>query len=173
MTVYLKKIRQQQGLPEYSGLTPAEVIDYFVNHRLLYQYKFVGVTGGNILNPVHLNNLMSLLQGEQGITSHLKAAATFYFREHVISILKCNDDAYDVVQSMAMLGIDQGSRTRCFGLDALHLHLSHYCLQHFSDENINFIETNPWEDERAVSDPRLFQGFVWADLLRHDTVDDM
>ncbi len=162
----LKELRQQHGLPEYSGIMMSDVFDYFLEIRLLFQYKFLGGTGGNILNPQHLNNLIMLLQGEEGITSHLKAAAVFYFRQHVISILKCSVDTYDVVESMGIFDFEKGSRTRCFGLDALHIHLCHYCFTHFSNENISFIDTNPWEEGRInyLTDPRFFQGFVWADL---------
>jgi len=156
----LREIRQKRKLPEYSGLTPADVIHYFVEHDLLYQHKFVGVAGGNIVNPAHVTTMISLFQ------SHLKAAATLFSRGHVTSILKCNDNTYDVVDSMPIIGTMQGTRTRCFGLDALHVHLSHYCFKNFSDENINFIDTNRWDENTAEnhSDPRLFQAFVWADL---------
>jgi hypothetical protein len=71
----------------------------------------------HIACPMTINNLKDM-------TSHLNA----------FSILKSNDDAYDVVESLPTLWIGWGSRTWGIRLDALHVHLSDYCSQDFLDE---------------------------------------
>lgn len=163
----LRSIRNKLELGAASLIIPSDVHDYLVDHKLLYQHKFVGAAGGNIVDPEHSGELIKLLQGEQRKTSHLKAAATLFFREHVVSIVKfpssANDAVYDMIDSLPTCN-GRGSRTRCIGLDALRVHLSNYCSRKFSEENIKFIEKNRWDDMMADFDPRVFQAFVWADL---------
>lgn len=163
----LRAIRRKAGLGEASLIIPSDVHDYLVDHKLLYQHKFAGVAGGNIANPTHLGELIALLQGEEGKSSYLKAGATLFFREHVISIVKfpksANEAIYDMIDSMPTCN-GRGSRTRCHSLDALKVHLEFYCTSKFSDNNIKYIEQNRWNDAMADFDPRVFQSFVWADL---------
>lgn len=163
----LQAIRRKLGLGGASLIIPSDVHDYLVDHKLLYQHKFAGVAGGNIANPVHLGEVITLLRGEQGKTSHLKAGATLFFREHVISIVKFPTSAteaiYDMIDSMPTCH-GRGSRTRCHSIDALEVHLEFYCTGKFSDSNIKYIEQNRWDDVMADFDPRVFQSFVWADL---------
>jgi len=163
----LREIRKKLDLGGASLIIPSDVHDYLVDHKLLYQHKFAGVAGGNIVNPTHLGDLITLISGEQGKTSHLKSGATLFFREHVISIVKfpksANDAIYDMIDSMPTCN-GRGSRTRCHSLDALKVHLEFYCTGRFSDSNIKYIERNRWDDSMADFDPRVFQSFVWADL---------
>mmetsp|Transcript_14701 Transcript_14701/g.40907 ORF Transcript_14701/g.40907 Transcript_14701/m.40907 type:complete len:545 (+) Transcript_14701:307-1941(+) len=163
----LQSIRRKLGLGGASLIIPSDVHDYLVDHKLLYQHKFAGVAGGNIANPLHLGEVIALLRGEQGKTSHLKAGATLFFREHVISIVKFPTSAteaiYDMIDSMPTCN-GRGSRTRCHSIDALEVHLEFYCTGKFSDSNIKYIEQNRWNDVMADFDPRVFQCFVWADL---------
>jgi len=163
----LRAIRNKLDLGAASLIIPSDVHDYLVDHKLLYQHKFVGATGGNFVNPVHAGELIKLLQGEPGKTSHLKAGATLFFREHVVSIVKfpksANDAVYDMIDSLPTCN-GRGSRTRCHSLDALKVHLGWYCTRKFSDSNITYIERNKWDDAMADFDPRVFQAFVWADL---------
>lgn len=163
----LRSIRSKLDLGGGSLIIPSDVHDYLVDHKLLYQHKFAGATGGNVIDPAHLGELISLLQGEVGKTSHLKAGSTLFFREHVISIVKfprsATEAIYDMVDSLPTCN-GRGSRTRCHSLDALKVHLEAYCTRKFSDNNISYIERNPWDDSMADFDPRVFQAFVWADL---------
>jgi hypothetical protein len=163
----LRAIRSKLDLGGASLIIPSDVHDYLVDHKLLFQHKFVGAAGGNIVDPTHAGELINLLQGEPGKTSHLKAAATLFFREHVVSIVKfptsSTDAIYDMVDSLPTCN-GRGSRTRCHSLDALKVHLGWYCTRKFSDSNVTYIERNTWDDNMADFDPRVFQAFVWADL---------
>ncbi len=163
----LRSIRKKNGLGGASLIIPSDVHDYLVDHKLLFQHKFSGVTGGNMVDPAHLGELLNLLRGEQGKTSHLKCGATLFFREHVISIVKfprsATEAIYDMVDSMPTCS-GRGSRTRCHSIDALKVHLEYYCTSKFSETNIKYIERNRWDDVMADFDPRVFQAFVWADL---------
>jgi hypothetical protein len=163
----LRSIRNKLDLGAASLIIPSDVHDYLVDHKLLYQHKFIGAAGGNIVDPDHAGGLIKLLHGEAGKTSHLKAAATLFFREHVVSIVKfptsATDAVYDMIDSLPTCN-GQGSRTRCHGLEALKVHLVYYCTRKFSDSNITYIERNKWDDMMADFDPRVFQAFVWADL---------
>ena len=148
-------------------IIPSDVHDYMVDHKLLFQHKFVGATGGNIVDDEHLEELLKLLQGEPGKTQHYKAAATFFFREHVISIVKFptspTEAVYDMVDSLPTCN-GRASRTRCMSFEALKVHLQWYSSRKFSDGNCTYIERNRWDDTMADFDPRVFQAFVWADL---------
>lgn len=163
----LRSIRNRLDLGAASLIIPSDVHDYLVDHKLLYQHKFAGAAGGNILDPEHSGELLKLLQGEPGKTSHLKAAATLFFREHVVSIVKFPKNGteayYDMVDSLPTVN-GKGSRTRCDSLNALKVHLAKYCTRKFSDSNIKYIEKNRWDDSMADFDPRVFQAFVWMDL---------
>mmetsp|Transcript_24598 Transcript_24598/g.50797 ORF Transcript_24598/g.50797 Transcript_24598/m.50797 type:complete len:283 (+) Transcript_24598:657-1505(+) len=165
----LQSIRRKLDLGGASLIIPSDVHDYLVDHKMLYQHKFAGVAGGNISDPDHLGQLVSLLRGEEGKTSHLKAGATLFFREHVISIVKfptgATEAIYDMIDSMPSRSCNgRGSRTRCHSLDALHVHLEFYCTGKLSDSNIKYIEHNRWDTAMADFDPRVFQSFVWADF---------
>mmetsp|Transcript_19933 Transcript_19933/g.49615 ORF Transcript_19933/g.49615 Transcript_19933/m.49615 type:complete len:546 (+) Transcript_19933:125-1762(+) len=163
----LRAIRKKNGLGGASLIIPSDVHDYLVDHKLLFQHKFSGVAGGNMADSAHLGELLNLLRGEQGKTSHLKSAATLFFREHVISIVKfprsATEAIYDMVDSMPTCS-GRASRTRCHSIDALKVHLEYYCTSKFSETNIKYIERNRWDDVMADFDPRVFQAFVWADL---------
>ncbi|KAL3918967.1 MAG: hypothetical protein SGILL_003992 [Bacillariaceae sp.] len=163
----LRAIRNKLELGGASLIIPSDVHDYMVDRKLLHQHKFVGATGGNIIDPSHYGQLLTLLQGEPGKTSHLKAGATLFFREHVVSIVKIptgpNTALYDMIDSLPTYE-GRGSRTRCQSLEALKVHLSFYCTKKLSDSNVTYIERNKWDDGMADFDPRVFQAFVWADL---------
>lgn len=163
----LRAIRKKLGLSGASLIIPSDVHDYLVDYKWLFQHKFAGVAGGNITHPTHLGELLKLLRGEKGKTSHLKSGATLFFREHVISIVKfpksADDAIYDMIDSMPTIN-GRGSRTRCHSIDALKVHLEYYSTGKFSDTNIKYIERNRWDDSMADFDPRVFQSFVWADI---------
>lgn len=163
----LRSIRSKLGLGSGSLIIPSDVHDHMVDHNLLYQHKFVGAAGGNILDPNHMKELYTMLRGEPQKTSHLKAGATLFFREHVISIVKFptsrTEAVYDLVDSLPTCN-GRASRTRCNSLQALKVLLGWYASHKFSDSNITYVERNQWDDSMADFDPRVFQAFVWADL---------
>lgn len=163
----LRAIRNKLGLHGDSLIIPSDVHDHMVDHNLLFQHKFVGAVGGNVVDNEHLGELFSLLAGTPGKTAHLKAGATFFFREHVVSILKFptspSEAVYDLVDSLPTCN-GRGSRTRCMSLDALKIQMEWYTSHKFSDSNCSYIEKNKWNDSMADFDPRVFQAFVWADL---------
>ena len=162
----LRTIRNKLGLSGSSLIIPSDVHDHMVDHKLLYQHKFVEAVGGNIVDPEHLGQLYDLLRGVPGKTQHLKAAATLFFREHVISIVKFptspTEAIYDMVDSMPTCN-GRASRTRCMSLEALKVQLEWYSSHKFSDSNCTYIERNRWNDSMADFDPRVFQAFIWAD----------
>ncbi len=163
----LRAIRSKLGLGGGSLIIPSDVHDHMVDHNLLHQHKFVGAAGGNICDPAHVREVYMMLQGEQGKTQHLKAGATLFFREHVISIVKFptspTEAVYDMIDSLPMME-GRASRTRCNSLQALKVLLEWYTSHKFSDTNITYMERNKWDDAMADFDPRVFQAFVWADL---------
>ena len=163
----LREIRSKLGLGQGSLIIPSDVHDHMVDHNLLQQYKFVGAAGGNICDPAHVHEVYAMLQGEPGKTKHLKAGATLFFREHVISIVKfpisATEAVYDMIDSLPMVN-GRASRTRCNSIGALKVLLEWYTSHKFSDSNITYMERNKWDDAMADFDPRVFQAFVWADL---------
>ena len=163
----LSAIRSKLGLGGSSLIIPSDVHDYMVDHKLLYQHKFIGASGGNICNQSHVQEVYKMLEGEPGKTQHLKAGATLFFREHVISIVKFptspTEAVYDMVDSLPTVN-GRASRTRCNSIKALKVLLEWYTSHKFSDSNITYMERNRWDDSMADFDPRVFQAFVWADL---------
>ncbi|CAJ1941417.1 unnamed protein product [Cylindrotheca closterium] len=163
----LRDIRSRLGLHGDSLIIPSDVHDHMVDHHLLFQHKFVGAVGGNIVDREHLGELFSLLAGKPDKTAHFKAGATFFFREHVVSILKFptspTEAVYDLVDSLPTCN-GRGSRTRCMSLEALKVQMEWYTSHKFSDSNCTYIEKNKWNDSMADFDPRVFQAFVWANL---------
>jgi hypothetical protein len=163
----LRTIRSKLGLDGNSLIIPSDVHDHMVDHNLLFQHKFAGAAGGNIVDPDHFGEFLKLLKGEPGTTQHLKAAATLFFREHVISIVKFptspTEAIYDMMDSLPTCN-GKASRTRCMSFEALKVQLQWYSSHKFSDGNCTYIERNRWDDSMADFDPRVFQAFVWADL---------
>jgi hypothetical protein len=125
----LSELRQQLRLSPAAFLIPSDVHDYLIGNGQLAQEQFVTVTGGNILDDVHLQSFVDILactiitattndkhsadnstseskkddNGNQ-IDPRRKLAATLFFHEHVVAILKMrrNDDTvwYDVIDSL-------------------------------------------------------------------------
>ena len=167
----LREIRSKLQLSESSLIIPSDVHDHLVDKKILHQHKFVDATGGNIIDPEHIDNLLKLLEGdEESKTRHLKSAATLFFREHVVSIVKFptspTEAVYDLLDSLptvSKMGSSRGSRTRCQDIDTLRVLLQSYACKKFSDSNCTYIERNEWNDMMADFDPRVFQAFVWSD----------
>lgn len=80
----LSQLRRELGLSENAFLIPADVHDYLLAKGLLSPTQFQTVTGGNILHDDHLNAFVAALEE----VKDRKVAATLYFHEHVVAILK-------------------------------------------------------------------------------------
>jgi len=171
----LRKIRTKLQLGDGSLIIPSDVHDHLVDAKLLFQHKFVGAAGGNILDPEHLGPVLEYLhfgcdnpkEAAKTGSGHRKAAATLFFKEHVISIVKfptsTTEAVYDLIDSLPKGGTGVGSRTRCHGIDALRVLLQWYACSKFSPSNIQYLSSHPWEESMADFDPRVFQAFVWSD----------
>jgi USP8 dimerisation domain len=167
----LRKIRSKLGLPAHALLIPSDVHDQLVDDKVLSQDCFEGASGGSVLDEDHVGEFLKLLSvGESGTGANSKAAATFFFREHVISIVKYHHHSgsnrqvwYDLIDSMpaTIQGRSAATRTRCASLEALKTLLNWYCSRKFSEANCRYIDSNKWDDNLADFDPRVFQGFVW------------
>lgn len=80
----LTQLRQQLGLSEHAFLIPADVHDYLIDNGQLSQDQFQNVIGGNILHDDHLKAFVMELEK----STYRKIAATLFFNEHVVAILK-------------------------------------------------------------------------------------
>ena len=166
----LRQIRRKLQLPGCSLIIPSDVHDHLVDANILFQHKFVGAAGGNILDTDHVGEVFTLLEGsDKDKTRHLKAGATLFFKEHVVSIVKFPTSrttaVYDLIDSLPGNMFGGGTRTRCQDIDALRVLLQWYASRKFSDSNCTYIDRHPkWDDMMADFDPRVFQAFVWADI---------
>ena len=152
----LSKVRKKLGLGGDALIIPSDVHDYFLEEKLLHQDQFMGVVGGNIIHKPHLHSLFALLNPPS------KLAATLYFHEHVITILKLiikKEVWYDVIDSMPRP--NAATRIRCKNLNALEMVLKQYAFEKFTDKDWRFIEMHAWSESMCDLDPRVFQAFVW------------
>lgn len=100
--VILGELRSRLGLPQHAFLIPSDVQDYLVSNGQLAQDQFVNVLGGNILDDSHMTTFLDTLKN----CSSKKVAATFFFHEHVISILRLRREGstfwYDCIDSLPL-----------------------------------------------------------------------
>jgi hypothetical protein len=82
----LNQLRSKLGLSETAFLIPSDAHDYLIQHEQLSQAQFKNVIGGNILDGNHLSQFISNLEK----SDDKKIAATLFFHEHVVAILKLN-----------------------------------------------------------------------------------
>jgi hypothetical protein len=163
----LREIRGKLGLEGDALIIPSDVHDHLVDKKLLRQEKFVGVAGGNIMDPDHLAEFLKLLEGGEN-KSHInkRTGATLFYREHVVSIVKVpltgGKWCFDLIDSLPGSN-GQATRTRCRDLDALECYLLFYASSKISESKCAYIDKNQWSDALADFDPRVFQGFVWGD----------
>jgi hypothetical protein len=80
----LPMVRKQLGLVQDAFLIPADAHEILMEQQYMCQEQFLSVCGGNIMEEEHLISLVKQLceVGEK------KLAATFFFHEHVITILQ-------------------------------------------------------------------------------------
>jgi hypothetical protein len=86
----LQTVRAKLGLEQHALIIPSDVHDYLVDERILPQEKFVGVCGGNILNPDHWKVLMDMLLngrgGDEKVDPRKQKIGAGEFREEIILI---------------------------------------------------------------------------------------
>ncbi|CAJ1960175.1 unnamed protein product [Cylindrotheca closterium] len=84
----LPMIRRKLGLVDSAFLIPSDAHEALMQEDLLSEKQFRNVLGGNILDESHLIPLVEELSkiGEK------KIGATFFFHEHVVSILQLRQD---------------------------------------------------------------------------------
>ncbi|KAL9180192.1 hypothetical protein ACHAXT_008162 [Thalassiosira profunda] len=171
----LQTVRSKLGLNQHALIIPSDVHDYLVDEHILPQDKFVGVCGGDIMDQTHMKELVTMLvDGKEGADAKSqtcrkkRVGAALFFREHVVSIVKiplangaCYFDLVDSLPSSNAGGM--ASRTRCKDLASFEVLLRWYASSKFSEANCTFIDNNAWNEGMADFDPRVFQGFVWAE----------
>lgn len=166
----LRQIRSKANLGVHSCIAPSDAHDHLTELNILKQRHFGGVSGGNILNDKHLSEFVKLIgAGEQRNEANKPSAATLFFREHVMSIVKTIDDrtgsaSYCLIDSMPMASNRHtSSRTTCRDMESLHVLLKWHCARKLSDSECKAIDRKKWawDDSMADSDSRVFQGFVW------------
>jgi hypothetical protein len=184
----LPQVREQLELTKDALIIPSDVHDFLIERQLLSSEQFVSVLGGNILDDQHLSKFVSALQNskpdspkDQKTTDH-KLAATFFFHEHVIAILKLQrsetESWYDLIDSLPnqetlrrVFGdlkdewVPKTSRIRCVDEEALKASLRWYACSRFTDENKQYIDMYDFDEACSDFDPRVFQAFVWAELM--------
>jgi len=85
----LPRIRETLGLVKDAFLIPADAHDFLMDESYMCQEQFLTVCGGNILDETHLESFIM----ELSAVGNQKLAATFFFHEHVITILQLRHDS--------------------------------------------------------------------------------
>jgi hypothetical protein len=159
-----REIRRNLDIGEGGLIIPSDVHDHLTDKKILFQKHFVGATGGSVLSEQHMGEFLKLFQAKR------KAGATFFFKEHVISILKIpvggGKAFYDVVDSLPGTTDSRSkpcaSRTRCKDEEALDVLLKWYTTKKLDTSKFHYIDNNDWDENNPELDPRVFQGFVWG-----------
>jgi hypothetical protein len=187
----LLELRRKLRLSAQAFLIPSDAHDYLIENGQLSQDHFVTVTGGNILDELHLKEFVEALDR----ADRRKVASCFFFHEHVVAILKVRRDEqtswYDLIDGLPLREtyswmslsnrnpsveasvfasheesdnaiLPQTARVRCLNLEALTVCLRWYACSKFSVDNVAYIDHYEWDDESFAFDPRVFQGFVWG-----------
>ena len=96
----LTQLRSKLGLSSQAFLIPSDSHDYLIQNGQLAQEQFINVTGGNILDEGHLAAFVDALVA----ADHEKVAATLFFHEHVVAIIKLRRKAsvcwYDLIDGL-------------------------------------------------------------------------
>jgi len=194
----LNRVRNKLGLGALALIIPSDVHDFLVDEGILKQDKFVGVCGGNLLDGLHVKDFLDMMEsggesdndGSNGSekmkkkvavvapnttsttnTSKVaqKVAATLFFHEHVVSIVKVvlsnGTSWFDIVDSLPrrQTGVMGATRTRCKDRDSLRTVLFWYASNKFSQTDVQYIDSNEWDDTMCDLDPRVFQAFAWQE----------
>lgn len=153
----LAHIRAKLRLKDGAFIIPADVHDYLYDQGAISRDMFEGVYGGSVVDDGHVGNLVQALKG---IPATKRAAAAFFYKEHVTAILRVPVAnarfEYHFVDSMP--GSRGGAtRTICPDSSALQTYIKYFGVNKL---DVKAIEA-PWSDLQAEFDPRVFQGFVW------------
>lgn len=96
----LPMIRENLGLGTDAFIIQSDAHEALMNQQLLASEQFLNVFGGNILHGDHLKPLLKQLS----VVGDKKVGATFFFHEHVISILQLrrSEDTvwFDLIDSL-------------------------------------------------------------------------
>jgi hypothetical protein len=178
--VLLPKVRKKLGLTKHALIIPQDVHDFLIEKEWLSCEQFMTVIGGNILDQKHLTELIKQLVSAK----ESKLAATFFFHEHVVTILRLqqrNETWFDLIDSLpnsTMLSSFKNQqvfsdmvvnnkpinscRIRCQNVDALKATILWFACSHFSDDNKYYINMYDWDDAFQDFDPRVFQAYLWT-----------
>ena len=189
-------VRSKLGLGSNALIIPSDVHDYLLELQILQQEQFVGVVGGDILEEDHLQKLIQVFKDqeeeEEGYENHntttmnpeieskkedgiqtfqKKMAMSFFFHEHVMSILKVKDEngliRYDWIDSMPHSTPDGGLgaiRIQCIDLKALEVLLRWYACDTFTEKDQAWINQQDWDESLCDTDPRVFQAYIWKQV---------
>lgn len=146
----LRAIREKHEIEGNDFLNPSDVHSYLVNNKTLSESMFRGVCGGSILNDKHMDSLLQLLKA-----SNTKTGATFFLKEHVVSIIKLQDDegkfAYDIIETLP-----PGTQTRCRDIDALAAALKSHAFRLFQSSDVEKLY-EPFNEKEPESHPTVYQ----------------
>ena len=181
----LPEVRSNLGLTKDALIIPSDVHDFMIERQLLSQEQFVTVCGGNILDDSHITEFVNTLRhgGSEGTKFEgKKLAATLFFHEHVVAILKLSRDGskvwYDWIDSYPKQEtlrktyedsddpefVPNAARIRCVDDESLKATIRWYACSKFSEENRTFIDMYDWDEMASDFDPRVFQAFIWAEM---------
>ena len=184
----LATVRTKLGLASNALIIPSDVNDCLLELEILQQDQFVGVVGGNILDHGHVQKFLHILEDpirfdlssyssseldkRTNISKTRKVASSFFFHEHVISILKVfvqEEDSsirYDIVDSMPHPKQDGNLgavRIRCMDLKAVEVFLRWRACDAFTEKDQTFVNKYNWNDSMCDYDPRVFQAYIWKE----------
>lgn len=159
----LQRIRYKFGIRQFDFILLCDVHDHLVDENLLSYKQFYGVAGGNIMNKNHMDTFLQLLSDD--LTYNGKKGATFIFHGHVVAILKgidaiSNKPFYEFIDSMPPernVRLLAGTRIRCIDIASLEVAILLYAIWKLPDT----VDIE-WDDNKAATDPRVFQGCIWS-----------
>ena len=150
----LAHIRKKHGLGNGAFIIPADVHDYLYDAKAIDHSMFAGVFGGNCLDDEHVAKLLNAFEE---VPQTDKAGCAFFFKEHVIAILRVGRE-YHFVDSLG--GGDasgMGTRTVCADVEALRVFLRYYVSKKLPPNCVG----NAFDEATADFDARVFQAFLW------------
>lgn len=159
-----RDIRKLLGLGPNSALIPSDVFDYCKDNLKMFQHcQFVGKTGGNLFNDIHLNEFFKLLEG----AGNIKTGASILHNSNLTTVLKTPKGergtiVYDFVDTYGHTNSTWvgscGVRIQCRDLETLRLVMRWNSIRRFQRRDWNQVCNN---DFRCDLDIRTFQAFVW------------
>jgi hypothetical protein len=150
----LAHIRKKHGLGNGAFIIPADVHDYLYDAKAIDHSMFAGVFGGNCLDDEHVAKLLNAFEE---VPQSDKAGCAFFFKEHVIAVLRVGKE-YHFVDSLG--GGDasgMGTRTVCADVEALRVFLRYYVSKKLPPGCVG----NAFDEATADFDARVFQAFLW------------